>query len=329
MVHVSSENVASIGHGRKPGSLPGTQHLDNVNYMSRFIFAAIGSFVLTAGAAAQSVPGRDLLEFPLGLLAEAAPLSSQMTGGLWNPATGALRSPSRAAVGFAGLTSPQDQGVRLNQLAGAYRVRPGITALASLASASVSDLYRTETDPQSLGSELSYSTTLLSAGLAGVRKDVRAGIMARYRRGTSDSERRGSFAVDGGVILDRIAGLPVRVAASTFLLTPGMGNDETTYAAAADIPVFVRDSTVMIRLGQAISHTEDRGREAYTFATAHLRALDLNGGLSRGFAFGNSSARWRAGCGLRYRGYTVAIAREGGAAGLGASYQFLFTRIFP
>ena len=42
--------------------------------------------------------------------------------------------------------------------------------------------------------------------------------------------------------------------------------------------------------------------------------------------FGNTSNRWRLGFGLRRAGYTVAIGRENGAAGLGASYQFLLTR---
>jgi len=55
--------------------------------MSRFIFAALGSIVLAGPVAAQQVPGRDLFEFPIGLLAEPAALSAQMTGGLWNPAS--------------------------------------------------------------------------------------------------------------------------------------------------------------------------------------------------------------------------------------------------
>jgi hypothetical protein len=43
--------------------------------MSRFIFAALASFTLAAAATAQRVPGRDLLEFPIGLIADAPPLS--------------------------------------------------------------------------------------------------------------------------------------------------------------------------------------------------------------------------------------------------------------
>ena len=56
--------------------------------MCRMMFAATVSLVLLGarGVEAQRVAGRDLLEFPLGILAEAPALSDQMIGGLWNPA---------------------------------------------------------------------------------------------------------------------------------------------------------------------------------------------------------------------------------------------------
>lgn len=298
---------------------------NTVKYMSRFIFAALGSLVVASAAAAQ-VPGRDLLEFPLGLLAESAPLSSQMTGGFWNPAAGALRS-SHASVGFAGLTSPQNQGVSLDLLAGAYRIKPRITALVSAATASVSDILRTETDPQSLGGEIPYNTSLYSAGVATVMKDASVGLMLRYRRGTSDAEHRGSFVADGGFVLERVANTPIRLAASTFLFTPTAKNRDASYTAAADFPVVRRDSTIIVRLGHAIGQTEGSGREQYSFTTATVRSVDLSAGLSRSVAFGNTNTRWRLGCALHYVGYTVAVGREDGAAGFGASYQFLLKRV--
>jgi hypothetical protein len=43
--------------------------------------------------------------------------------------------------------------------------------------------------------------------------------------------------------------------------------------------------------------------------------------------FGNRDKRWRLGVGVRYGGYTAAIGREDGAAGIGGSYQFLLTRV--
>jgi hypothetical protein len=306
--------------------LTSTLRVGNLKYMSRFIFAALGSLVVTATAAAQQVPGRDLFEFPLGLLAEAPALSMQMTGGLWNPATASLRAPRRAAFGFAALTTPQEQGVRLDMVGGALNVRPDLTASLSIVNAGVTDILRTDTDPQSLGGEIPYGTTLLSAGLAASRRNVSLGAALRYRWGTSDSDRSGALATDAGVVIDGFGVVPVRVALSTFLFTPNH-RDDASYLAAADIPVVVRDSTFSLRTGYSVNRTENRGREDYIFGTSRYRQLDLSAGLLRSDAFGNTSRSWRLGCGLHYAGYTLAIGREDGAAGIGASYQFLFTRV--
>jgi hypothetical protein len=300
--------------------------MGNLNYMSRFIFATLGSLVITATAAAQQVPGRDLFEFPLGLLAEAPALSMQMTGGLWNPANAALHAPGRAAFGFAALTTPQEQGVRLDMVSGAYNLRPSLTASISAVNAGVSDLIRTETDPHSIDGEIPYGSTLLSAGLAGTRQHVTVGAAARYRWGSSDSDHQGILGIDGGVLVDGIGRVPVRLAASTFLFSPE-GNDEASYFAAGDVPLFARDSTFSLRAGYSFSHTETRGHESYTFATSRYEMLDLSAGLAVNSVFGSTNRSWRLGCGLHYAGYTLAIGREDGAAGLGASYQFLFTRV--
>jgi hypothetical protein len=301
--------------------------LGNLKYMSRFIFAGLTSVALLgpAQALAQRAFGRDLFDFPLGLLAEAPALSARMAGGLWNPATAALPSPTRAAFGFAGLTTPQELGVKLDMLAASYNVRPSVTGSISIAQASVSDILRTDTDPTSRGAEIPYSTTLFSAGAATTRKNVTVGAAARYRTGTADTEHSGTFAIDGGVIIDRLAGTPLRVAASTFLFNPSSSED-AAYFAAADVPVVRVDTTLIIRGGYSFGRSEGRGHEQYAFGTATYRQFDLSSGISRATEFGNSSDRWRLGLGVRYAGYTIAIGREDGAAGVGASYQFLLTR---
>ena len=295
--------------------------------MSRFIFAALASFTLAAAAAAQRVPGRDLLEFPLGLIADAPPLSSQMTGGLWNPASIAIRSPIRGEIGIAGLTTPQEQGVRLIMLGGSYKIRPTITASLSYAQASVSDLLRTDSDPQSVGGEIPYGISVVSAGAAMTRNDLTLGAALRFQYGTVVTEHRSVVGLDGGAILNRVAGTPLRLAVSTFLLTPSLSANEATYLAAADIPLVHRDSLFIVRGGYSISHTQGRGREDYAFATSAYRQLDISGGMSQVTLFGNTSRRLRLGFGLRYAGYTVAVGREDGAAGISASYQFLLKRV--
>ena len=300
----------------------------NLKYMSRFIFAALTSIAIIAPVrgGAQRVAGRDLLEFPLGLLAEAPALSGRMAGGLWNPASAALQSPVRAEFGLAGLTTPQELGVQLEMLAAAFKLRPNLTGSISIAQASVADILRTATDPISLGGEIPYSTTLASVGVATTRKNATFGLSARYRLGTVDSDHSGVFAIDGGAIVDRVAGTPLRVAVSTFLFNPSSASNEASYFAAADLPVLRIDTTLAVRGGYSVSRTEGRGHEQYVFGTATYRQFDLSSGISTTTEFGSSSHRWRLGFGLRRAGYTVAIGREDGGAGLGASYQFLLTR---
>src|SRR5690242_4527614 len=128
--------------------------------MSRLAFATFASVIVSASAAAQQVPARDLFEFPLGLMADAPSLSNRMPASLWNPASRAGSAASRGEIGVAGLTTPQAQGVQLEMIATEYRVRPNVSLGLSFAQASVSDILRTETDPQSLGGEIPYGTNL-------------------------------------------------------------------------------------------------------------------------------------------------------------------------
>jgi hypothetical protein len=296
--------------------------------MSRLIFVALASFVVTGAAAAQQVPGRDLLDFPLGLLADAPALSTEMPASLWNPAASSLTGDRKLEFGLTGLTTPQEQGVSLDMGGVSYRFRPSLTGSLSFAQASVADILRTDTDPQSLGGEISYGTTLLSAGLSTTRGRTSLGVAARYRWGALDTDRSGVLSMDVGTVVDRVAGTPVRVALSTFLLSPSPKEDPT-YLAAADVPLVRRDSTLEVRAGYSRSQTNDRGHEDYAFATSTFHELDLSGGLAQSTMFGHTNRRMRLGFGLRYAGYTVAIGRDDGAAGFPASYQFLLTRVFP
>lgn len=296
--------------------------------MSRFIFAGLASICFVGPAAAQQVPGRDLFEFPLGLLAEPAALSNRMAGSIWNPAASSLSGASRWQVGFAGLATPQDQGVRLEMIGGEYRMTNGVTANLSFAQASVTDIIRTETDPQSIPGEIPYETTLISAGAAAHRGRATIGLAGRYRSASLDAEKAGVFALDAGAIVDHLAGTPLRVAASSFLLTPARRKESATFMAAADVPFIHRDTTLAVRAGYAITHTQGRGGDGYAFGTVQYRQFDASAGLSQSRVFGTMNRRLRLGVGLRYAGYDLALGREDGAAGFGASYQFVLTRTF-
>jgi hypothetical protein len=295
--------------------------------MPRLIFAAVISIVVGNAVAAQQVAGRDLLEFPLGLVAEAPALSTRMTASIWNPAASALSAGDRGGFGLAGLTTPKEQGVGLQMIAGEYRLRPAVTAAVSFAQASVSDLVRTFTDPQSQGGDIPYETMLASAGLAATRGNLRVGAAARYRWGELDTQQSGALSLDFGAIADRVAGTPLRLAASTFLLSPTQSKEKPTLFTAADVPLFTQDSSLALRGGLAASFDGSHGDDQYAFSTLAYRQLDASVGVDRLQAFGNVTTRVRVGFGLRYAGYTVAVGREDGGAGVGGSFQFLFTRV--
>jgi hypothetical protein len=291
--------------------------------MSRLIFAALAVLVAHDAVLAQQVPGRDLLEFPLGVIAEAPAFSARIPAGIWNPAAAVLPAGLRGAVGLAGLTTPQDQGVRLQMAAGEFHIRSMFTGSLSFAQASVSDLIRTSAGPQSEGVEIPYGTSLVSLGAAASRRNMSVGVAARYRWASLDDQRSRAFSLDGGAIVDRVLGTPVRVAISTFLLS---SKEATTYTAAADVPVLWRDSTFMVRAGYSVSHTEGRSRDDYVFSTASYGMFDASAGVAQSIAYGSTARRLRLGLGLRYASYTVAFGREDGAAGFGGSYQFLLSR---
>lgn len=302
--------------------------------MSRFTFAALASVVLSAPAAAQAVPARDLFEFPIGGLADAPALSTRMPASLWNPAVRASGPTDRADIGFAALTTPQNQGVQLEMIGAEYRLRPRLSAAVSFAQASVNDIIRTETDPQSIGGEIPYGTSVFSAGLAATDRRTplgtwSAGLAARYRWATVDAEHAASLSLDGGVVLDRIAGTPFRGALSTFLFTPARSRDDATYMAAIDLPVFRRDSTLTVRGGYAYSGTRSRGRDDYVFASADHAWFSANAGFDWSSVFGDIERRLRLGFALRYASYGVAVSREDGNGGIGANYQFALTRTIP
>jgi hypothetical protein len=296
----------------------------NLNLMTRFIFAALG-VMWVRGAAAQQVPARDLLEFPLGLAAEAAGLSSRMPAALWNPAATALSRTVRGEFGFAGLATPQDQGVQLDMLGASYRIHR-ITAALSYVQASVNDIIRTESDPQSFPGEISYGTTMLSGGAAGTWGDVSLGAAARYRRGTLDAGHRGAFSLDGGLIVNRVARTPARISVSTFLFSPWNNREAASYLAAIDAPVIRRDTTFQLRAGYSWAHTESRGNDQYISANASYRRFEAGVGVLQSDLFGETARRVRLGLGLHYADYALSLAREEGAGGFGANYQFVFTR---
>jgi hypothetical protein len=297
--------------------------------MCRMTFAAaaaLSALMIACPLLAQQVPGRDLYQFPLGTLAEPAALATAAGGGFWNPATLALGDTTRLLLSATALSSPIEQGVSAQLGTVAYRVRPSLTAGLQFSQASVADLLRTDTDPQSIGGEIPYRSTIIAAVAALRRGSATLGLALRRRTGNVDDVTGHATSLDIGGTIDRPFRLPIRLAGSTFLQSVTGKSDRVSLLGAAEglIPL----GSVDVRAGVAAQHDRDSGSETYLYASGRVPYFELRGGVVRQSTFGATTTRMRLGLGLRYARYLVGVAREEGTAGLGSTYQFMLTTVF-
>jgi hypothetical protein len=276
---------------------------------------------------AQRVPGRDLLAYPLGLTGEPAGFGSGPASGFWNPATALLGDSARARAAVAALNAPIDLGLTGQVLHGAYAIGGLGTVSLGVAHAAVSNLVRTETDPQSVG-DIPYSTWVVSAGAArSVSDHVNGGVALRWHHGHVGPRSASAVTADVGILAH---GLPRdgRAAVSTFLFGAG-SRDAPQYSAAVDARVLGSDSLHAVRVGYAHVQTHRGLTEDYPFAEWRLSQLTVRGGPVRLADFGDSRWRLRLGIALHRGPYAVAIAREDNASGLSPTYQLALSRDFP
>jgi hypothetical protein len=295
--------------------------------MRCFIFAALCVGVATGEIESQQVPARELLEFPITVMAEAPALARLVSGGLWNPASIGVAPGGRGLASAAALNTPIAQGVTAQHVGVSYPVARDITGALSFTHAAVSDLVRTGTDPSSepLGGDIPYGTAVYSASLAWRRNGAVLGAALRYRRGEADTDRAGALSTDLGVHVDRALGTPLRVGLSTFLLSAsGSGREPATLLGATEWPI-VEDSTRAAAVGYSYQRTQRYGAEHYLYGSARWRRFDARGGLAEYRGETARTRRLRLGMGLQYARYLVGLAREESGAGLGASYQFTLT----
>ncbi|NUQ21569.1 MAG: hypothetical protein HOQ09_11485 [Gemmatimonadaceae bacterium] len=288
--------------------------------------AAIAALVLalaaSAPAGAQRVPGRDLLDLPLGTLADPPTLASSDVA-LWNPAGIMVPAPHLGRVGFAAVQTPPDLGASVVGIVLVGALPREMAAALSVVQGSVTSLARTGDTPESSLGDIPYSTTMASLGFAHRNQRVTAGLAVRFRQGTVDVERRGAVGIDGGLLGDSLFGLPVRGALSTFLWRPANGGDEeTAYSGAIDGAVFHLDSLIEVRTGYSIILVERRTSEHYAFVGASTRRWEGRVGLARHESSGEAEWFVRIGTGLQYGRYHIGVAREGTRDELGGIYQF-------
>jgi hypothetical protein len=279
---------------------------------------------MAGSAAAQEVPGRDLLHFPLGTMERPSALRGGIGDGLANPASIVLDSGVRAFVGAAALQTPADQGVAAQLLAASMALPQRITVGLSIAHFAVDDIFRTETDPTTFG-EVAYGTTVYSATVAQRHNAlVASGIALRYRHGQAERESRGAIGLDAGVLLD---GLPYRdasVGVASFMWRPANAElERTSLNLAGDLRLLGASEVREMRVGYGITLTEGYGSEEVGVASVRLRVWDVRAGMARTRIHGRVNWRPRVAAGVRLAGYRVSVARESNGAGLEAIYQFV------
>jgi hypothetical protein len=286
--------------------------------------ALLGLVLGISPVAAQSVPGRDLLTSPIGLLGVPAALGEEAGGSLWNPAMGHLDRDARFRVGVAALNAPVDVALTGQFVGGNLRVDRLGTVSASLASAGIADLARTDTDPQSIGGDIPYSIWVASLGLARpVTPTLTLGASARWLSGRVDRTRRTRMAGDVGLVY-RPGWRDLRVAASTFLLT-GASDAPATTSLAADLRLVARDSVWYLRAGVGHVATPGATRETFPFLRARLGRAELRGGPVRVDGFGAVTWRSRLAIVLHQETFTIGVAQEGNSNGLQPTYQIAVT----
>ncbi len=295
--------------------------------MRRKFLCGLAALAWAPGLLAQSVPARDLWEFPLGAVLEPAALAREPGGGLWNPASSRLSTKDRWRVGVASLSTAADQSVDGQLLSANFRRADGTTLGVSIARTSVASLVRTETDPQAVG-EVPYSSLLLSLSAArDVLPHLTAGVALRYREGRADRFTDHALAADLGVILHSLPIRDARIAVSSFLWRPGREiEDRPAVVAAADARL-MGEKERETRVGYSYNSVNRGAKEYGPFLAWRFDRVDLRGAFLRTSASRRTVSRIRSGVALHYARYVVGVAREEGTPGLGPLYQFTLSSL--
>ena len=298
--------------------------------MRHLTFALAIAALNPAVASAQRVPGRDLLQFPIAALDRPAALPTDLADALGNPAGLVILEGARLSVGAAALQTPEAQSVSAQLLTAAHSVSERIVVGLSAARWSVDDIPSTTTSPDESDSDVGYSTALLSMSAARRNtRNVSVGLSLRARTGAIGGTRRTAVAVDGGVLVDSLW-RDARVGVASFLWRPAQTGDErTTIHVAGDLRVWGTSEVREARAGLSADFTEPDERLEFLYASGRHGPLAVRLGLARIVRWENGPWRSRLGVGFHYDKYIVGLAREEGADGIGAMYQFTINATYP
>jgi len=293
-------------------------------------FAAAAALLPVATSEAQRVPGRDLLDYPIGTLAEAPALALDSGDGFQNPAAIRLAEGTRLRGTAIALNTGTDRGVSSQLLGVAVNLPSRFTVGLSAVHAAISGIAQTADDPQPIGRDIAYNTFV--ASLTGARESthhVTTGVALRYRTGEVDGVSRSTFGLDGGVVADRLLGFDARLGVSSFLWGPGSGEgQDASFSGAVDTRIIGADSTRQARVGYSYTAGEGASGGHYVFATGRLSRWIARVGVARTSAYGTADTSLRLALILRYARYTVGLSREESAGGFDPTYQFVLSGVF-
>jgi hypothetical protein len=294
--------------------------------MRRFVLASLTVALASAPAHAQQLPGRDLFDLPVAALAEGTALALFAGDGLRNPASLHVSAGERGRLSLSSLATGREQRVSAQTVALAYVIRRN-TVGVSVARSGVSDIARTDTDPQTVGPDVPYGLVVVS--LAGARREgntLTSGIALRYQAGELDSERRSELGLDAGVIVDSVSGRDVTLAASSFLWRPGArGGSGAAFSGAVDAGAITlrRVGNTNVRVGYAWTGTMEMTNEHFGYVTLRTRVWDVRVGAARIETANDVTTRLRIALGARSGRYRLGVAREESPYGLSPSYVFM------
>lgn len=310
--------------------MTGRGRINNLKYMRCLNFVAAAALLPMAASEAQRVPGRDLLDYPIGTLAEAPALALDSGDGFQNPASIRLAAGTMLRATAIALNTGTDRGVSSQLLAVAVNLPSRFTVGLSAVHAGISGISPTGDDPEPIGRDIQYGTFV--ASLTGARESthhVTTGIALRYRTGEVDGVSRSTFGLDGGVVVDRLLGFDARLGASSFLWGPGSGEgQDASFSGAVDARVIGADSTRQARLGYSYTAGQGAAGGHYVFATGRLSQWIARVGLARTSVYGTADTSLRLALILRYARYTVGLSREESAGGFDPTYQFVLSGVF-
>lgn len=280
------------------------------------------------------VPGRALLDFPLGTLGEAPALSTASGGGLFNPAAILGLGPARLRASFAQLQRAGEASADGQVVTAVARLDARTYAGIGFARMTVGGGDRTGLgDPEAQGT-IPYGTYVLSAlaarRLGGpFRNRVGIGVAGRYRSAESDTTRASAGAADVGVYADRLFGKwDVRAAFSSYLWLPGKESIERPAVhAALDARVAGKDDEHEARVGLSHGATRQGESETFAYTAGRWRYAEARLGIARANDFEGPQTHTRLGVAFHSTRFSVGVGRETSQSAFGALYQFTLSTL--